>query len=100
MAGQDSKITISILLFAGSLTSLDPQPQRPFQLDLSSSPVSISQLRAVLLKQFKDNAGFTEFEKVLKISMFSVGDEMVEDEDKVNVSGGEEVGIIPPVSGG
>jgi molybdopterin synthase sulfur carrier subunit len=89
-----------MLLFAGSLTSLSPQPQRPFQLTLPQSSLSISQLRQALLEHFKDNKGFSDFEKVLKISTFSVGDEMVGEEDNVKLKGGEEVAVIPPVSGG
>jgi molybdopterin converting factor small subunit len=49
-----------------------------------------------------DHGDAKSFEKVLKTSRWSVNEDMVDEEDlaKMTLSGGEDVAIIPPVSGG
>lgn len=60
------------------------------------NPFLLSSLGELLVKRHPN----TNLEKVLEGSQWSVNEEMVEDPQKVELKGGEEVAVICPVSGG
>ena len=90
-----SSASITILYFAGASTSTGltaetiPIPNDP-GLPLSALPD--------LLISRHSNA--KDLKKVLDSSQWSVDAEMVDEPEKVILKGGEEVAVIPPVSGG
>ncbi|KII89924.1 hypothetical protein PLICRDRAFT_108646, partial [Plicaturopsis crispa FD-325 SS-3] len=61
-----------------------------------SAPIQLSSLGALLVSLHPN----TDLEKVLEDSQWSVDAEMVENPEKVELRGGEEVAVICPVSGG
>ena len=106
-ATASSSITITILYFAGALTATRTPSETlklpvKFSLDGPEDNVTInggfplSALSAFLVEKY---AG-TNLEQVLRNSQWSVDAEMVESPESVTLRGGEEVAVIPPVSGG
>jgi molybdopterin converting factor small subunit len=54
-----------------------------------------------LIRQVKKNhADNTNFIAILEKSMIAVNDEYVYELSSVSIKGGEEIAIIPPISGG
>ncbi|KAF8604214.1 hypothetical protein BDV93DRAFT_110213, partial [Ceratobasidium sp. AG-I] len=91
--------SFTVFYFAGARTATgihkDVVPINP---SLHPSGVPLSQL-ADLLSERHPN---TELKEVLRTSSWSVDEEMVDEEDipSTILTGGEEVGVICPVSGG
>ncbi|EPQ54051.1 hypothetical protein GLOTRDRAFT_44429 [Gloeophyllum trabeum ATCC 11539] len=90
----DSSPEVTVLYFAGASTATGTSSER---VRLSSpGPQPLSSLSSLLLS-LHPGAGL---EHVLRTCQWSVDAEMVEDPDSVLLKGGEEVAVIPPVSGG
>lgn len=92
-----SKGSITLLLFAAAR---DAAGKSSFILDLPQSPFPLTDLASLLpAAGLKDSS---RFNVVLKRSQWSVGQSMVREDEvsKTMLKGGEEVAIIPPVSGG
>jgi len=90
--------TITVLYFAAARTAVGLSSER---VSLPESGLHLKDL-AKLLDERHEGKGLG---KVLERSKWSVNDEMVSDEEgeseeTVVLRGGEEVGVIPPVSGG
>ncbi|KAL4064522.1 hypothetical protein J3A83DRAFT_4272421 [Scleroderma citrinum] len=85
-------MSIKILYFAGASTAIGLTEEI---VSLPLIPFPLSSLAAHLVS-LHPNTGLA---KVLASSQWSVDVEMVEPE-KVMLKGGEEVAVIPPVSGG
>lgn len=83
-------VEITVLYFAAASTVTGLSSE---QVMLAAAPVPLSSLRAHLVELHPDLA------KVLEASQWSINEVMVDDTDTV-LEGGEEVAIIPPVSGG
>ncbi|KZP00645.1 hypothetical protein CALVIDRAFT_455829, partial [Calocera viscosa TUFC12733] len=84
--------TITVLYFAAARTCIGLSSER---ISLPEGGLPLSQLGKLLEERHED----TGLGKVLQRSGWSVNDEMVEEEGVV-LRGGEEVGVICPVSGG
>lgn len=65
-------------------------------ISIPSTDFRLSSLKPLLLSRYPN----TNLDKVLEISKWSVDAEMVDESDNVVLKGGEEVAVIPPVSGG
>lgn len=84
-----------MLYFASARTAVGTSSE---QIPLARSPLPLSELAQILLARHKENG----LERVLASAQWSVQQEMV-DEDRLGetlLMGGEEVAVIPPVSGG
>jgi len=95
---------ITVLYFAGAQTALGISAET-VQLPASgqndsgnNSGFPLSDLAQVLVA--RHGAKGKDLEKVLQISKWSVNAEMVDDVYAIALKGGEEVAVIPPVSGG
>ncbi|KDQ57181.1 hypothetical protein JAAARDRAFT_35781 [Jaapia argillacea MUCL 33604] len=87
---------ITVLYFAGASTATGLSSQQIQLPAPPSEPFKLSQLSALLVSLHPA----TNISKVLETSQWSVDAEMVDDPNAVVLKGGEEVAIIPPVSGG
>jgi molybdopterin converting factor small subunit len=92
--------TIKVLYFASIRTHLSLESESYPQ---TSSPTTLSSLKSQIIARHPDN----KTKEILKGCMWSVGDEMVDDDEEdesepkdVQLKGGEVVAVIPPVSGG
>jgi len=96
-------ITITVLYFAAanSATGLASEsitlPSTPQASDQTAG-YRLADLGGFLVSRHEKRGG--ELEKVLAMSRWSVDADMVDDADTVILRGGEEVAVIPPVSGG
>jgi molybdopterin converting factor small subunit len=102
----DKPLTITLLYFAAAQTALGiatetvelpHHSQQPTSND-SHSGFPLSGLVNHLVARHV--AKGSDLKKVLQISRWCVDAEMIEDPDTVWLHGGEEVAVIPPVSGG
>ena len=84
---------IEILYFAGALTATGLTGE---SVSLPNIPFPLASLASHLVSLHPN----TGLDKVLASSQWSVNEEMVEDPEKTMLIGGEEVAVIPPVSGG
>ncbi|KAG8747293.1 hypothetical protein FRC10_001472 [Ceratobasidium sp. 414] len=86
-----------VLYFAAARTATGIHKD-VIKIDPSSTGVPLSQLASLLSERYPD----TTLGEVLEMSSWSVNEEMVNESDVPNVilTGGEEVGVICPVSGG
>jgi molybdopterin converting factor subunit 1 len=91
MATPQSQPSITILYFAAVSTATGKTTE---QIPIPSSGLPLSSLSSHLASRY------TDLEKVLNTSQWSVNEEMVDDPSSVTLRGGEEVAVIPPVSGG
>ena len=91
--------TIKVLYFAGARTAVHKSEE---QIELPEAPFALAKLNALLVERHRAHDILGEFEKVVKLSKWSVNEEMVDAEEAESkmLQGGEEVAIIPPVSGG
>ncbi|KZT22382.1 hypothetical protein NEOLEDRAFT_1071638 [Neolentinus lepideus HHB14362 ss-1] len=85
---------ITVLYFAGASTATGLTSER-VRLP-SSDPLPLSSLSELLVSLHPNNG----LEDILRTCQWSVEAEMVEDTEGVMLKGGEEVAVIPPVSGG
>ncbi|TFK47867.1 hypothetical protein OE88DRAFT_1635801 [Heliocybe sulcata] len=85
---------ITILYFAGASTATKLTFER-LQLP-SAEPQPLSSLSTLLVERHPQSG----LEAILRTCQWSVDAEMVEDVETVFLKGGEEVAVIPPVSGG
>ncbi len=94
----DSK-SVKVLYFAGARTALGKSEE---EVELPSRPFALSKLGALLVERHRAHDVLGDFEKVVKMSKWSVDEEMAEGDEAEGkmLQGGEEVAIIPPVSGG
>jgi molybdopterin converting factor small subunit len=98
-------IPVRILYFAAaqSATGIGSEHiQLPNERSADSPGFPLSKLGAHLIA-VHDGGGHEHeqtLKKVLAISRWSVNAEMVDDVDAIWLNGGEEVAVIPPVSGG
>jgi molybdopterin synthase sulfur carrier subunit len=97
-------LPITVLYFAAAQTALGkmsesiqlPETNEDGSDNLPGFPLSeLSKLLVV-----RHGSVGADLEGVLKISKWSVNAEMVDDVDTIFLKGGEEVAVIPPVSGG
>lgn len=90
-------ISITLLYFAGAHTAIG-KPSESLTLAVKDAErgFPLAELAAVLVEKYPGN----NLEKVLDTSQWSVDAEMVEEPKDVYLTGGEEVAVIPPVSGG
>lgn len=103
-SGSQHEITITVLYFAAahSATGLEREPvQLPLPASASHptnerSGFNLSALPALLSSRHPH----TKLDEILQTCQWSVNAEMVDDPDTVWLTGGEEVGVICPVSGG
>ena len=87
-------LEITVLYFAAASTATGLTSER---VSLpSNEPLPLTSLADLLVSRHPK----TNLEKVLASSQWSVGEEMVEVPEKVQLKGGEEVAVICPVSGG
>ncbi|QRV89852.1 molybdopterin synthase small subunit [Ceratobasidium sp. AG-Ba] len=89
--------SFTVLYFAAARTATGIHKDI-IQIDPDSKGIPLSQLADLLSNRHPD----TKLREILEISSWSVNEEMVGEADAHNVilSGGEEVGVICPVSGG
>ena len=86
--------TVTVLYFAAALSKTGiPQEEIPIPSDRE---FKLSDLPELLISQHPDS----ELDKILETSRWSVNLEMVDEPDQVSLVGGEEIGVICPVSGG
>ncbi|KAI0049766.1 hypothetical protein FA95DRAFT_798468 [Auriscalpium vulgare] len=86
---------VTVLYFAAASTATGLSFER-VSIPADSAPFRLSALASLLASR---HAG-TSLGKVLEGSQWSVDAEMVDDPKDVVLNGGEEVAVIPPVSGG
>lgn len=96
------EITITVLYFAAahSATGLE---REPVQLPLpapASDPTNSGFILSALPTLLSSLHPHTKLNEILQTCQWSVNAEMVDDPDTVWLMGGEEVGVICPVSGG
>ncbi len=84
---------ITVLYFAGASTATKKTTE---QISIPDKGLSLPSLKDLLISQYPN----TDLEKVLRSSRWSIDAEMIDDPNPVTLKGGEEVAIIPPVSGG
>jgi len=84
---------ITVLYFAGASTATKKTTE---QIPVPETGLTLSSLSNLLISQYAN----TDLEKVLRSSQWSIDAEMVDDPNSVTLRGGEEVAVIPPVSGG
>ncbi|KAG6329745.1 hypothetical protein ID866_9344 [Astraeus odoratus] len=84
---------ITILYFAAASTATGLTEET---LNLPSIPFPLSSLAGHLISLHPN----TGLDKVLDSSQWSVDAEMVSEPEAILLKGGEEVAVIPPVSGG
>lgn len=84
---------ITVLYFAGASTATKKTTE---QIPVPDTGLTLPSLKNLLISQYPG----TDLEKVLQSSQWSVDAEMVDDPISVTLRGGEEVAVIPPVSGG
>lgn len=93
--------SIEVLYFASAKEAAGIGRQ---SIPLPEIPFPLSKLGDYLtqLVSSSNNGDAKSFEKVLKTSRWSVNEDMVDEDDlaKMTLQGGEDVAIIPPVSGG
>ncbi|KZT41308.1 hypothetical protein SISSUDRAFT_982060 [Sistotremastrum suecicum HHB10207 ss-3] len=90
-------ISVSLLYFAGAFSAIG-RASESLTLTVKDAErgFPLSDLAAVILERHPGN----NLDKVLETSQWSVDAEMVDDPNDVYLKGGEEVAVIPPVSGG
>lgn len=90
-----SRAGITVLYFAAARTALNLSKEH---IDLPHYPYSLSSLAKLLIARHAK----TELATVLAVAGWSVNETMVptDEIDTLLLYGGEEVAIIPPVSGG
>jgi len=88
-----SQSTITVLYFAAASTETGLTSE---EVPLPDGGLKISDLGELLISRHPK----TKLGKVLETSQWSVDLEMVDDPDATVLKGGEEVGVICPVSGG
>lgn len=93
MSTPTTQVTITILYFAAASTATGKTTE---QIPIPSSGLPLSSLSSHLASRYPN----TGLDKVLQTSQWSVNEEMVDDPASVTLTGGEEVAVIPPVSGG
>ena len=87
--------TVTVLYFAAALSETGI-PQEKISIP-SDKEFKLSDLPELLISQHPDS----ELDKILETSRWSVNLEMVDEPpDQVGLVGGEEIGVICPVSGG
>lgn len=84
---------ITILYFAAASTATGKNTE---QILIPSTGLSLPSLSNLLSSRYHN----TDLGKILGTSQWSVDEEMVDDPSSVTLRGGEEVAVIPPVSGG
>lgn len=86
---------ITVLYFAAAKSAIGLHSE---QIALPSTPYRLSALNAILLERHPN----ISLQDVLEICSWSVDATMIANEEVSNVMlfGGEEVAVIPPVSGG
>lgn len=89
----ESKITV--LYFAAASTATGKTTET-ISLPEGSSPFRLSALSLLLASRYPES----NLAKVLQGSQWSVDAEMIDNPDECILSGGEEVAVICPVSGG
>lgn len=100
--GENAPITV--LYFAAAQTALGKSseiiqlPESEKKMVGNSSGFPLSELANLLVARHGSKG--RDLEKVLNISKWSVDAEMVDDVNGILLKGGEEVAVIPPVSGG
>ena len=85
--------TVTVLFFAGALTATGVHSQT---VVLPNPSFKLSDLGPLLVAKHPG----TDLERVLSTSRWSVDMEMIDEPGARMLSGGEEVAVIPPVSGG
>ncbi|KAF9521682.1 hypothetical protein CPB83DRAFT_865348 [Crepidotus variabilis] len=85
--------TISVLYFAAASTATGKSEE---MVVLPNGDFKLSQLTQLLVSRHPN----TNLDSILKTSQWSVDLEMVDDPNSIVLKGGEEVGVICPVSGG
>ncbi|KAF8199573.1 hypothetical protein BJ912DRAFT_844653 [Pholiota molesta] len=89
----DSKQTITVLYFAAASTAIGITSEK---ISLPQGGLKLSELPELLASRHPN----TDLEQILETSQWSVDCEMAEDTETTILKGGEEVGVICPVSGG
>jgi len=84
---------ITVLYFAGASTATKKTTE---QISIPDTGLTLPSLNDLLISRYPN----TDLEKVLRSSQWSVDAEMVDEPNSVTFKGGEEVAVIPPVSGG
>lgn len=93
MATSQTQPTITILYFAAASTATGKTTE---EISIPSSGLPLPSLSSHLISRYSN----TGLGKVLNSSQWSVNEEMVDDPGSITLRGGEEVAVIPPVSGG
>jgi molybdopterin converting factor small subunit len=86
--------TITILYFASASTATGKTTEK---LAIPSTGLPLPSLPSLLLSHYPNN---TSLPQVLSSSQWSINAEMIDDPSYVILKGGDEVAVIPPVSGG
>jgi len=86
--------TITVLYFAAALSETGV-PQEEITIP-SDNEFKLSDLQQLLISRYPNS----KLDKVLETSRWSVDLEMVDEPNDVKLRGGEEIGVICPVSGG
>lgn len=89
----ESERTITVLYFAAASTALGITSE---QVPLPPGGLKLSNLSQELASRHPD----VDLAPILGTSQWSVDCEMVDDPETVVLKGGEEIGVICPVSGG
>ncbi|KDN52152.1 hypothetical protein K437DRAFT_254528 [Tilletiaria anomala UBC 951] len=91
--------TVKVLYFAGARAAIKKSEE---DVELPETPFALAQLTAMLVKKHEKEDLLGDFERTVKASKWSVDEEMVDVEHAAStmLNGGEEVAVIPPVSGG
>ncbi|KAJ7593001.1 hypothetical protein C8J56DRAFT_779400 [Mycena floridula] len=84
---------VTVLYFAAASTATGRSEEK---ITIPDEGLLLSSLKDVLSARYPDS----NLKKVLATSKWSVDVEMVEDPSSVLLRGGEEIGVICPVSGG
>ncbi|KAG8681311.1 hypothetical protein FRC08_015716 [Ceratobasidium sp. 394] len=89
--------SFTVLYFAAARTATGIHKD-VIEIDSNSAGLPLSQLASLLSERYPG----TNLGEVLQVSSWSVNEEMVDEGDVPDVilTGGEEVGVICPVSGG
>jgi len=93
MSSLQTTQTITIVYFAAASTATGKTTE---QISIPSSGLPLSSLSNHLTLHYPN----TNLGRVLEISQWCVNEEMVDDPVSVTLMGGEQVAVIPPVSGG
>lgn len=89
----DSEKTITVLYFAAASTAIGITSEK---ISLPQGGLKLSELPELLASRHSN----TDLGPILETSQWSVDCEMTEDTETTILKGGEEVGVICPVSGG